>query len=216
MLYGYNAKVWAKGGVNGINEPVDNLINDLNTERAGVSQYTPDQFGYIIHTENAQDRTRPLFFIAHSLGGIVVKQVLNPPPTLTKGLRLTHYTTQVINTMKPPLIDAVGGCLFLAVPHKGSKLATSLGQILNILNIVLAPSKKFQTAKVKDLEEKSRELAEIAGRFAPKRHLNNIAVISCHETLETSPYGVVCKNSLSTLDNGLINSFRLLTKMRQC
>jgi len=55
MTYGYRSNIFVNTNTAKIDEPATNLYNCLNSAR--------------------QDTTRPLYFFAHSLGGIVVKQV---------------------------------------------------------------------------------------------------------------------------------------------
>jgi hypothetical protein len=57
LLFGYNANVAFETSTAGVVEHAINLLNRLNMKRKGVS---PD---------------RPIIFIAHSLGGILVKRV---------------------------------------------------------------------------------------------------------------------------------------------
>jgi hypothetical protein len=56
MLFGYNSNVAFETSIAGVREQAENLLNRLSLKRRGVTD-------------------RPIVFIAHSLGGIVVKRV---------------------------------------------------------------------------------------------------------------------------------------------
>ncbi|KAM0806121.1 hypothetical protein BDR22DRAFT_796796, partial [Usnea florida] len=56
MSFGYNADVWMTKSIADISIPVSRMLHHLDVERQ-------------------QDPQRPLFFIGHSLGGIVIKEV---------------------------------------------------------------------------------------------------------------------------------------------
>ena len=72
MTYGYNADVWMTKSVSEIDVPVDNLLSYLATERSQVRETTST---YIVPANLRKDPERPLFFVGHSLGGIVIQQV---------------------------------------------------------------------------------------------------------------------------------------------
>lgn len=66
---------------------------------------------------------RPLIFIAHSLGGLVVKQMIRD----AHGMNHSEWT---------PILENTKGVVFLATPHQGSELAMAnyLGSIARIAN----------------------------------------------------------------------------------
>jgi len=57
------------------------------------------------------EKTKPIIFIAHSLGGIVIKDALNP-------LRNE-------DTFFNEIFPATKGVMFLGTPHQGSSIASS-------------------------------------------------------------------------------------------
>ncbi|CAN9434770.1 unnamed protein product [Alternaria alternata] len=103
MTYGYDANVVSLGSMAGQNSLEGNatmLLEALLAERP--------------------DATRPLIFVAHSLGGLLCKQALlmahNRPPFRS-------------------IFDAYAGIMFIGTPHKGSKQA-KLGSLLaSLINI---------------------------------------------------------------------------------
>jgi pimeloyl-ACP methyl ester carboxylesterase len=64
---------------------------------------------------------RPLIFVAHSLGGLVVKQMIRD----AQGMNHSEWT---------PILENTKGVVFLATPHQGSELAMAnyLGSIAEI------------------------------------------------------------------------------------
>lgn len=115
--------------------------------------------------ERRQDPDRPLFFIAHSLGGIVVKSVI------------VGILSQLIGTDPQGLSESpIKGCLFFGVPHKGTEVA-AFGPILKALGKFLNVSGK----NVDALQENSTILSDIAEQFHFIRSDYNIPVISCYE-----------------------------------
>ncbi|MBP5975885.1 hypothetical protein HW132_24890 [Brasilonema sp. CT11] len=67
-------------------------------------------------------KQRPLFFITHSLGGLLVKEVLRNAET---------YSRQAF-------INQVKGIVFLATPHNGSHLANTVGILNKVLRITVS------------------------------------------------------------------------------
>ena len=94
----------------------------------------------------------------------------------------------------PAHITPIKACLFLAVPHRGTGNADSLGLFLTVLKKALlpgmGPNKKF----VKDLERKNKKLADTTDRFIQLLNGNSIQVISCYENRDYAPgKGKVCR-----------------------
>ena len=77
---------------------------------------------------------RPLFFVAHSLGGIIVKQML----------RTAEYDERFQS-----VIAATAGVIFLATPHQGASLAT-LAKALHLPS-KLAPQLVAEEATLREL-----------------------------------------------------------------
>ncbi len=95
LTYGYDAYIVRKG-VAGSNRLIDhaaNLLHDLTTDRS---------------SSNAS--SRPLVFVAHSLGGLVCKKAI----LLSRNNPETHLCG---------IFDCVKGVIFMGTPHKGSWMA---------------------------------------------------------------------------------------------
>ncbi|RDW58022.1 hypothetical protein BP6252_13433 [Coleophoma cylindrospora] len=94
LLFGYNANVAFNTSTAGVSEQASNLLNRLDLKREGIND-------------------RPILFVCHSLGGIVVKQAL-----VTAKLDDTYQAIRL----------ATYGIVFFATPHQGGNHA-NLGDI---------------------------------------------------------------------------------------
>jgi hypothetical protein len=95
LTYGYDAYIVRKGvaGSNRLIDHATNLLHDLTTDR---------------DLNNAS--SRPLIFIAHSLGGLVCKKAI----LLSRNNPEAHFCD---------IFDCVKGIIFMGTPHKGSWMA---------------------------------------------------------------------------------------------
>ncbi|RDW58786.1 hypothetical protein BP6252_13262 [Coleophoma cylindrospora] len=109
--------------------------------------------------------TRPLIFICHSLGGLVVK----------KALILAHEKDRY----RHGILKCIRGILFFGTPHKGSGLA-SWSTLLS--NIVKASSLGVRThSKLsKDLELQSSTIQGISNSFVERS--KELVILTFHET----------------------------------
>lgn len=122
MTYGYNSNVNDKACTTTIHEFAGRLLVDLSALR------------------RHGDEKRPIIFLCHSLGGIVVKEVPHSPLLLLLRVHHDQQTAppppQALNrARKEPhhalLATATHGIIFLATPHGGSKTA-EFGSILGM------------------------------------------------------------------------------------
>lgn len=109
---------------------------------------------------------RAIFFVAHSMGGLVVKKAY------VLGKQDHEYAD---------IISRVHGILFLATPHRGAQYAKTLNNILSS-----APFGSFK-AYVADLDIHSGTLQDINEQF--RVLCGDLALVSFFETLKTS-FGV--------------------------
>ena len=127
------------------------------------------------------DGRRSLIFIAHSLGGIVVKDALS---------RSKNETTW-INQILPATL----GVIFLGTPHHGSK-AASLGKKVAML------SKFFffdaNTKVLRALEKDSEPLERITRAFGQVAGSGQVKIHSFREELRTKGYMIVDTNASYT------------------
>lgn len=117
----------------------------------------------------------PIIFVAHSMGGLVVKKA--------------YLMAQNDNSCKE-LARSISGIIFLSTPHRGSSLAHTLDLILRS---ILQPKRPF----IQELERNSPAIEDINEAFrhvAPK-----LSIISFYEELYTvilsQPLMVVARDS---------------------
>ncbi|KAH9906958.1 hypothetical protein F4778DRAFT_724143 [Xylariomycetidae sp. FL2044] len=105
---------------------------------------------------------RPIIFVVHSMGGLVVKKA---------------YLLGIHDENYKDLIESISAIMFLSTPHRGTDLAKSLNRIL---------AASFQSTKsfISDLNKSSPTIEELNEQF---RHLApRLSIWSFYETLATS------------------------------
>jgi hypothetical protein len=132
--------------------------------------------------EAEQFGKRPLIFVCHSLGGLVVKQLLR-----------TAATFAVESWQK--LVNRVIGVIFLATPHSGSHLATYIGQLGRILK---------QTAALEDLRANDSNLRELSQWYSNNALGSKIDTRVYFETRDTSGVRVVDESSANPGISGVV------------
>ncbi|KAL8739111.1 MAG: hypothetical protein Q9181_000222 [Wetmoreana brouardii] len=152
---------WTKGGHIWIR---DDLPEDIATARVMTfgynASYTGDatagrirDFGKqlleALRIEREQCPTRPLLFVCHSLGGLVVKRAM-VEASPTKARHADIY-------------DSAFGIIFLATPHRGSPTA-SIGKIL--VNISKVSLKQNKTQLLAELERDNPSLTDLTEDFS--------------------------------------------------
>ena len=130
--------------------------------------------------ENALDRLvsagigqRPVCFITHSLGGLLVKSILR------------RSADSEFAPDRLQVVEQCRGVLFLATPHHGSRLA----DLANALKVYL-PS--VSTLDLKDNDDHLMDLYEWYRSYAPSHH---ILTRSYYENIETKGVKIVVPRS---------------------
>ncbi|KAL2022191.1 hypothetical protein VTK56DRAFT_6020 [Thermocarpiscus australiensis] len=124
---------------------------------------------------------RPIIFVAHSMGGLVVKKAY------VLGKYDEHYAD---------MISHVHGIIFLSTPHRGSSHANSLN---NLLSVMVGTSNKVYVA---ELDSNSTSIEDINEQF--RSASGPLRLVSMYETLPTrvSP-GI--KKLIVGKDTGILN-----------
>jgi alpha-beta hydrolase superfamily lysophospholipase len=149
---GYNAAASAwRGTAMSLFDRANNLLAELQAEGVG---------------------TKPLCFIAHSMGGLLVKQMLRNADSVAPEFHLFS--------------SAVRGVIFLATPHTGSNLAN----LVHYLKFFLRP-----TVAVRELENAASALRELNLWYRQNADRLNIKTQVYFETQRTHGVQVVDEDS---------------------
>ncbi|MCJ1432540.1 hypothetical protein MMC27_001897 [Xylographa pallens] len=160
LVYGYDADVASLAGSGVTKDKIHNhaerLVADLFANRR-IRKATE----------------RPIIFVAHSLGGLVVKRALIYSSDIT-GVRTEHLRSIFVSTY---------GILFLGTPHKGSDVA-SWGSFLEWLCRAV-PKKAIDTSDqlIEALKTNSETLQNIDRQFA--QLIENFHLFFFHEAKPT-------------------------------
>ncbi|RYO87921.1 hypothetical protein DL764_008800 [Monosporascus ibericus] len=133
LTYGYDAHIVRKSvaGSNRLIEHATNFLHDLTTDRASCDA-----------------SSRPLIFVAHSLGGLICKEAIllsrNNPESHLQGI-----------------FDCTKGIVFMGTPHKGSWMADWAKIPASALGFVKSTNKSLLTI----LETDGQFLESIQVRF---------------------------------------------------
>ena len=140
MTFGYDSSVAFSRSVAKIEDKALELLNHLSARRS---------------LAEPGNSSKPIVFICHSLGGIVVK----------KALVLAHDRNS--NLDYKDISDNTKGLAFMGVPHEGSDGARWAGFAANLLKS-FSIGTSTNTAIVSDLEKGSTTLADISKQFVNK------------------------------------------------
>ncbi|KAI0506067.1 hypothetical protein F5B22DRAFT_651114 [Xylaria bambusicola] len=171
LSFGYDADVatfFGPVGQNTLQGHASNLVNALGNDNSGTNSIP-----------------RKIIFVAHSLGGLVVKRAL----ALSEASADIHLRRMERDTI---------GVVFLGTPHRGADVASFTTAIINIVRSagIRANSKildvfKRESQVLASVEDSfSNWLRKTSGRFA----------LSCfYETLELLGVGMVVKPDSATI-----------------
>ncbi|KGO78310.1 hypothetical protein PITC_059230 [Penicillium italicum] len=136
LSFGYSSAVAFSKSIGDISTFAEQLLSLTLRERASENQ-----------------RSRPVVFVAHSLGGIVVKKAL-------------EYAQQR-RDQRPEcleLLKSIKGILFMGTPHGGSNSALYGGMCADMLKAACLGT-RTNSALIKELKQGSRTLFEISKNF---------------------------------------------------
>ncbi|KAI1409865.1 hypothetical protein F5Y13DRAFT_169107 [Hypoxylon sp. FL1857] len=163
LTFGYDvdvAKLFQPVGQNNLQSHAKNLMNDLARKR-----------------ENTASVSRKIIFVAHSLGGLVVKKTL----ALSENSADEHLTQIARHTV---------GIAFLGTPHRGSDLAPFAKAVANI---VKASTKRINANILGVLNRNSETLADVEDSFMTwlRRYPGRCELTCFFEELEFRGIGMV-------------------------
>ncbi|KAE8447059.1 hypothetical protein EG329_011194 [Mollisiaceae sp. DMI_Dod_QoI] len=122
-----------------------------------------------------EHQRRPLIFLCHSMGGIVVKKAFN--------------ISVVDHDRYESIRKAVPAIVFFATPHRGSDYANFFAQFARIANVPLTVTARFsgrtRDELIKSLGKDSTTLSTISEDF--RHHTKNLKIYSFFETECTQP-----------------------------
>ncbi|SLM39563.1 WD40/YVTN repeat-like-containing domain, partial [Lasallia pustulata] len=160
LLFGYNANVAFETSKAGVREQAINLLNRIASKR-----------------EEAEER--PIVFVAHSLGGIVVKRAL---------------VEAKLDDSYKSIREATYGIAFFGTPHQGGNF-TKLGDIAAsiIRGVLRNPSSTFMEALKKDSLFSDALVEDF------RHQLEDYHVLSFFETLPIGRLGLIVDQKSATL-----------------
>ncbi|KAI8632895.1 hypothetical protein F5Y19DRAFT_333118 [Xylariaceae sp. FL1651] len=160
------------------------LLND-SANTSGVAEWASGLLGAISSVrEKLEERSRPIIFVCHSLGGLVAREAmveLNREPQLYEGLELKYC-----------------GLLFLATPHSGATLAVWNPYLVQLAELTGIRARDF-TQILEAFNNSSRISKREFGRLNPQPPLECL-----YETREMKVAGL--KRRIVTPDAAGLNS----------
>lgn len=150
LTFGYNAN-W-KGSTKSVS-----TITDFAKELLYEMRFARDSTG-----TDLDMGARPIIFVVHSMGGLVVKKA---------------YLLGMHDETYRDVVQSVSAMIFLSTPHRGTNLAETL-------NRVVAATMQASKSFISDLNKSSVALEELNEQF---RHLApSLSIWSFYETMATT------------------------------
>jgi predicted alpha/beta hydrolase family esterase len=129
--FGYNAaRLRAKGSAMPLFDQASNFLDDL--ENFGIG-------------------SRPVVFVTHSMGGLLVKKMLNAAKTFSR------------NESKEAVLKSTQGIIFLSTPHLGSDVAQWAKSLAGFLTTVNIEELKAHAPQLRELDEWYRQNVDELG-----------------------------------------------------
>lgn len=190
LTYGYNAdvvRIFETTNGNGLRNYAQSMLLELDCER---------------HS----DRKRPLVFVAHSLGGLLVEEML------VDSLEPNEERFRLI-------AESTCGIMFFGTPHRGSALATWGLSMLKILRLFQHVNDRI----VSVLQQHSDVLRSVEDRFQKELihaegRLKNIRITCFYEAVPMPNLGYIVPEDSATLaghtNQSLDADHRDMTKFR--
>ncbi|KDN65752.1 hypothetical protein CSUB01_07533 [Colletotrichum sublineola] len=161
LCWGYDANTHSTSGVSCqyLYDHARELVADLSRKR-----------------ELTKSRERPIIFVAHSLGGIIVKSALIHSDAAREGALVEHRSIKT----------STHGILFMGTPHQGGN-GVQLGRVLvNVASIFISADDHL----LKHLERDSEWLQQQLGQYGPIS--TDFVTKFAYEALKTpTPFGQI-------------------------
>ncbi|KFY63222.1 hypothetical protein V496_04071 [Pseudogymnoascus sp. VKM F-4515 (FW-2607)] len=182
FTYGYPSEVCFTQGTGNIDTFSRSLLEALKRERKG------------------KNNRRPIIFICHSMGGIVVKKVHSFLPLISS---LTENQALVIAKIEDLLFDNimkhVAGVAFLSTPHRGSSSTTLPLILADVANFTLLGTSRIvgnmRSDLIESLKMDSLSLKEVSTSF--RNQTPNMNIASFTEQVITPPAKVRVVDEIS-------------------
>jgi hypothetical protein len=121
-----------------------------------------------LEAERRSEPSRPLIFVAHSLGGIIIKEVL----------RRSH-SFQIYQSHLHEIYKSTIGVIFFGTPHSGADPRSLIHRIAE--KVVQAAGWHFNEQVVQALLPTSERLRELRDEFSPMAHQKEWIIYSFQE-----------------------------------
>ena len=166
MLFAYNSNVAWDVSEAGIRQHANDLLDLVNERRQVLISNSPAPLPSSKFDQEVPC-IRPIIFICHSLGGLVVKQVCNGSSASASYRPILKVTSKALltahlNRRFESIRRITYGIVFFATPHRGGNGAT-IGQVAaNVARIVTGSDRNDL---VKSLQKNSPFLAHLTADF---------------------------------------------------
>jgi hypothetical protein len=160
FTYGYNSRIAFSGSASRVDDYARALLERLRARRR----------------EFPEDKKRPIIFICHSLGGIVLK----------KALIIAHERSERYSSISKDTF----GVMFMGTPHRGSDMAFWTSIFSSLADILTLGS--IRTELLQDLQPKSACLGNICSQFVERAQ--SLRIFTVYERLKIKglPGLVIC------------------------
>ena len=147
-----------------------------STSQATLRQHAENLLGDVaaVRAKGSQKK-RPIIFVTHSLGGLVVKDALG-------------QADRTVLSHQQDILPSVKGIMFVGTPHRGAN-AAKIGEILcKVYNVVEGNA---NTQLLQSLNSGSVDIARISDAFAPLLYHRTFKIHSFREEKETDGHMIV-------------------------
>ena len=181
LTFGYDSALIDSAATPSIQHYARALFDSLNSERKGENVCMRAWAGFVWTSvdRRLQERSRPIIFIGHSLGGLVIKQV-GYLALLTSTIDSHHQqaladASQAIYENDAAILGSCIGLFFFGVPNRG----------LNVENLRTLVKDQKNEHFINDLREGSELLRQAYQRFLQGVELKGCQITSFFELRDT-------------------------------